>query len=153
MNQVLFVPFQGPIRAVGTQNLNGCTAVAIISNYGAILAHIPPLPYVTTNPHVGMQNLQARVAEMMAAYQQHVDYFPAAASSLVVGAFFGGQAALPHHLEHIRVSLTQRGLIPRLRLYQVTAGGHPTPAQGTVFIDARWGPPVVYVENQPVRLT
>jgi hypothetical protein len=43
MNHVQLLIFNlSPVRAIGTRDLNGCTAVAIISPLAAILAHIPP---------------------------------------------------------------------------------------------------------------
>jgi len=57
MNDVAFTPFAGAIRAIGTQNLNGCTAVALFSPYGAILAHITPVPYPSPDLGLGLRNL------------------------------------------------------------------------------------------------
>jgi hypothetical protein len=152
MNQVIFAPFQNPRRAIGTQNLNGCTAVAVISQYGAILAHIPPAPYPTHDPHLGIQNLERLMNQLVSLYHTHAYAFPAGGTSLVVGAFYGGSPALPHHLERIRSILLAQGLTPLLRMYNVTLGGHPGPAQGTVFIDARSGRVTVYVEDQPLGI-
>jgi hypothetical protein len=153
MNEVWFRQFiPNGIRAIGTRNLNGCTAVAIVSPFGAILAHIPPQPYLTTDPQAGIQNVRAKMMEVVAHYQQNQALFPPGRSSLVVGAIFGGSVALPEHISVIRGILHQYGLVPGLAFYEVTAGGHPTPAKGTVFIDARQGLPLVYVEDRDVPL-
>ena len=152
MNHVIFVPFQGQIRAIGTQNLNGCTAVAIISPLGAILAHIPPMPYPSQDPNIGMQNLIRLMDQLLSLYRTHAYAFPTGGTSLVVGAYHGGSPALPHHLQQIRSILLAQGLIPLLRMYNVTLGGHRGPAEGTVFIDARTGEVTVYVEDQPLGI-
>jgi hypothetical protein len=154
MNQVLFTPFHpsSPRRAVGTRNLNGCIVVAIVSSLGAILAHIPPQPYPTLDPAVGPQNVQAKMSEVVALYQQHASYFPPGGSSLVVGPFFQGQIALSHHLDQIKAVLTQHGLTSALALYEVSPGGHPSLAQGTVFMGARQGPTAIYVEDRLTNL-
>lgn len=57
VQRAIFDPTVNSLRAIGTRNLNGCTAVAIISPLAAILAHIPPQPYATTNLGAGMQNV------------------------------------------------------------------------------------------------
>ena len=151
MNQVRFTQFSA-VQAVGTQNLNGCTAVAVVSNFGTILAHIPPLPFPTPNPDAGIQNLRARMAEVVTLYQHYQNLFPPGAASLVVMAIFGGQIALPDHIHETRQILSQYNLTPKFSVYEVTQGGHPGPAAGTVFIDARQGQPVVYVEDRQVNL-
>lgn len=152
MNQVIFAPFQGRRRAVGTRNLNGCTAVAIFSQHGAIMAHIPPMPYPTSDPNVGMQNLERLMNQLISLYRTHASAFPTGGTSLVVGAYYQNSAALPHHLERIRTILSGDRLIPLLRMYNVTLGGHQGPAQGTVFIDASSGQAAVYVEDQPLGI-
>ncbi|KAJ9386284.1 hypothetical protein DTO063F5_3798 [Paecilomyces variotii] len=153
MNEVQFLPFTpSGIRAIGTQNLNGCTAVAIVSPFGAILAHIPPIPYPTTDPNVGIANLQAKMATVLSYYDQHPTIFPPGSTSLVAGATIEGEIALEHHIIYIRQTLVQRQLTQHFAIYTVTLGGHGTPAQGTVFIDARQGQgtPQVYVEDRRV---
>lgn len=152
MNQVRFTQFSA-MQAVGTQRLNGCTAVAVVSNLGTILAHIPPLPFATPNPHAGIQNLRARMTEVVALYQQHHNLFRPEAASLVVMAIFGGQIALADHIHEIRQILSQYNLPPKFSVYEVTQGGLQGPAAGTVFIDARHGPPVVYIEDRQVILS
>lgn len=153
MNQVQFTAFiPNSIRAIGTRNLNGCTAVAVVSPLGAILAHIPPLPYSTQDPNAGLQNVQAKMGEVVFLYQQNQAFFPPGRSSLIVGAIFGDAVALPDHLNCIRGLLAQNGLTPSLALYEVTGGGHLDAAKGTVFIDARQGSPFVYVEDRQVPM-
>ncbi|OJJ51380.1 hypothetical protein ASPZODRAFT_127452 [Penicilliopsis zonata CBS 506.65] len=152
MNQVHFILFASNIRAIGTRNLNGCTAVAIVSPFAAILAHIPPLPYPTTDPYVGLDNVQAKMGEVAFLYQQNRRFFPSDQSSLVVGAIFGGAVALSDHLTCIRGLVEQNGLTAELALYEVNGGGHLDAAKGTVFIDARHGSPSVYIEDQQVQM-
>jgi hypothetical protein len=153
MNRVRFLQFTlNNIRAIGTQNLNGCTAVAIVSPFAAILAHIPPMPYPTSDPNVGMANLQTQMAAVFTLYGQNRTLFPTGTTSLVVGATIEGEIALDHQIAYVRQTLTQRQLTHHFAVYPVTMGGHGTPAQGTVFIDARQGQgtPQVYVEDQRI---
>src|SRR5689334_18356023 len=73
MNQVQLLIFNlRPLQAIGTRNLNGCTAVVIISPFAAILSHIPPQPYLTEHPGVGMQNVRARMEEVLSLYRQNL---------------------------------------------------------------------------------
>lgn len=51
----------------------------------------------------------------------------------------------------IRSLLQQHGLSPILKTYNASLGGHPTLAQGTVFIDAKSGSPLVYIETKMSR--
>lgn len=90
--------------------------------------------------------------EVVTYYQQNQACFPPGKSSLVVGAIFGGSVALPEQVHTVRGILQHHELLPDLASYEVTAGGHPTPAQGTVFIDARQGSPLVYVEDRHIPL-
>jgi hypothetical protein len=151
MNEVRFCPFPPHgIRAIGTQNLNACTAVAVISPYGAILA--PPQPYPTSDPHIGQLNVRAKMMEVINYYHQNQALFPPQSSSLVVGAIFAGEPALPDHLHMVPGILNQYGLVANLAYYHVTGGEHPTSAQGTLFTDARQGLPLVYVEDRHIPI-
>lgn len=153
MNQAQLVIFgKSNIKAIGTQHLNGCTAVAVVSPFAAILAHILPQPYPTTDSSVATRNLQARMTEVLTLYQQNRAYFPQDSTSLVVGARFGGVTALPDQLDMINHLLRENGLTVFQKEYNVTEGRHKTAAQGTVFIDARSGTPVVYVEDQHIPM-
>jgi hypothetical protein len=42
MNDLGVCDFRTRIKAIGTRDLNGCHVVAVIFDYGAILAHIAP---------------------------------------------------------------------------------------------------------------
>lgn len=153
MNQVLFVPFNDEIGALGTQNLNGCTAVVIASPKGAILAHIPPIPYPTFDSTIGMQNLDRLMDQMISLYCMHATMFSfTETAALIVAPYYEGELALEHHLHRIESILQANALPPFVNLYSVSLGGHTKPADGTVFIES-WPQQVsVYVEDNTVLL-
>jgi hypothetical protein len=90
--------------------------------------------------------------EVLSLYQHNLGNFPPGRSSPVVGARFGGVPALPEQLNMVRYLLQQNGLTPFLATYNVTPGGHLTAPQGTVFIDARSGLRIVYVEDEYIPI-
>lgn len=151
MNDVGFTSFAGAIRAIGTQNLNGCTAVSLFSPYGAILAHIPPVPYPSPDPGLGLRNLDTLMGRFITLYQQNSAMFPRGSTTIIVGGAVENRPTLDHHLSRIRVHLAGQGLeAPALRLYEVTFSGLRRPADGTVLIDSRSGAVAVYVEDRLV---
>ncbi|PYI02689.1 hypothetical protein BO78DRAFT_389980 [Aspergillus sclerotiicarbonarius CBS 121057] len=72
MNEVAFVPFRRELRIFRIQPLNGSTVVVMLSTHGAILANIPPLPYLTHDPNIGLQNLDRRMDEFLALYEEYM---------------------------------------------------------------------------------
>ena len=146
----LLVFSQDPNRpAIGTKDLNSCTAVAIVSPYAAILAHIPPQPYPTDDPNLGMWNVQSRMNGVIHLYHHNRAYFPPNRTySIVVGGTYNSDFVLYDQVKQIRDMLRQNHLEPMMKVYEVHLNGHASPAQGTVFIDARSGSPIVFVEDE-----
>jgi len=137
--------------AIGTRDLNSCTAVAIVSPYAAILAHINPWPYPSTDPGARIQNVQDRMNEMMNLYRRYLTCFPLHQTySIVVGGTYNNNFVLYDQVNWIRDMLRRDNLEPMMEEYEVHQHGHSGPAQGAVFIDARSGSPVVFVEDKIV---
>ena len=62
MNQVRCCRWGPNLRFLATEGLNGCTAVAIYSQHGGVLAHIAPRTANTT----GDQNVLSAVIDVVA---------------------------------------------------------------------------------------
>jgi len=154
MNEVRFVVLQPTgKRCIGTSDLNGCTVVAIVSPYAAILAHIPSTPDVASpSPQAGDRNVRAKIDEVAILFHQHTNYFPSQSTTWVVSAVYEGIIALPDQKVIIEEKLQQMGLVYAQVIYVVKRAGEPRPpAHGTVFVDARGGSPVVYVDDRRVN--
>ena len=147
---VQFVAFDDT-RAIGTQ-LGACSAAVVLSERGAILAHIPPLPAAQSpDPHAGDNNVRSMMGRVQGLYlhcRRH-GYFPSA-SAHVVSAWYRDEIALPSQQAIIQHALGALGLPPANHTYNVAAD-RGTPGQGSVVaIAAAPGPPTLYVEDRPV---
>ncbi|KAJ5963497.1 uncharacterized protein N7479_003373 [Penicillium vulpinum] len=116
MDDVRFISFNAQIRSIGTQNLNGCTAVGLFSPAGAIMTHIPPNP----DPRLGIANLRRLMGQFILLYHQHLAEFPSDVTSIVVGGTYRGTMALEDHLTEIRSILSREGISPGFRSYSVS---------------------------------
>ena len=156
MNEVCFVAFTGKsLRSVGTRNMNGCTIVMIVSQYGAILAHIPPRPAAArdTDPQAGDQQCTQRMSELADIYRTFRRVFPTDTRSWVVSALWEDEIALPCQRQIIEAKLREMGLNHSSANYRaVMPSQSDDNTKGSVFIDARVArPPQVYVEDILVR--
>lgn len=156
MNEVRVVSFQtGPYKCIGTRNLNGCTAVTIVSPYAAILAHIAPraLDADSNDIDAGDNNCKAKMDQVVAFYNQYNQFFPPGRTTWVISALYRGQPALPDQRRIIEEKLQQAGLAYANAMYLVLEANEPRgPEKGTVLVDAtNGGQPIVYVEGEAVH--
>ncbi len=155
MNDVQFLTFnQSTISAIGTEGLSGCSVVMVTSQYGGILAHIPPRPSMTGSQdvHAGDQNVQALMNRVANLYTQWQNYFPGA-DTFVVCAVYAGDVALPDQKRIIEDNISRMGLSPSSPLFYDVPTNRANPGQGTALIDSygRAGQkPAVYVEDRLV---
>ncbi|KAE8352234.1 hypothetical protein BDV28DRAFT_161896 [Aspergillus coremiiformis] len=155
MNSAGFVSFLDGqrIKSIGTQNLNGCTAVMLVSTRGAILSHISPLPGPTNNPHAGRQHVRENMVNFLELYRDKKEFRKGPEekkSGIVCGILYSGKIALPDQGELIASVLLENledNPRPKVIPYQVNTDGHSQDASGTVFIDGRHSVPKVYVED------
>lgn len=149
---VQFVSFDD-IPAIGVEGLGGCSVVVIASAYGAILAHIPPLPLQQPSPdflgHSNVQSMMAQASALYYYYKKH-DFFPHA-ETVIVCAWLRGEMGVPEQLELMRESLHEIGHQPTIRTYAVPRTGNVNvPGQGTVVVTQGTDHALVYVEGEPV---
>ncbi|OIW25521.1 hypothetical protein CONLIGDRAFT_635343 [Coniochaeta ligniaria NRRL 30616] len=153
MGEVYPVDFQ-ITPAIGTANLGSCSVAAIISAFGAILAHIPPLPSLTAHeadPHAGDNNVRAMMGRVRELYMEYEGYFPVA-STVVVCAILNGQVALPDQMEIMQEAFRDMGLESVTHTYDVP-GDRTLPGQGTVTVVSSYleqGTMGIYVEDNLV---
>lgn len=151
MNQVKFLPF-GSVSAIGTRDLGGCSVVVIASKYGAILAHIPPMPDCNHlhDPYYGDRHVQEIMHQVNELYSRRRNYFPAAESYLIC-AMYNGEIALPYQKKIMEDNLSRMGLKYRPINY-VVPRNDANPGHGTVFVDsngqAGMQMPLIYVEDR-----
>jgi len=152
MNKVEFLRFRPGHLCLGTQNLNSCTTVIIVSKDAAILAHIAPRPSSSnSNQATGDQHAKAKMAEMSTLLSQHLDDFKLGPGGIIVYAVYNGQSALQDQKQIIEAHYAAWKLPLKSVPYQVLdAGKKGGIAKGQVLIDARQGLPIVWIEDRQV---
>ncbi|KAB5515668.1 hypothetical protein GE09DRAFT_932128, partial [Coniochaeta sp. 2T2.1] len=140
--------------AIGTSSLGSCSVAAIVSAYGAILAHIPPMPSPlppVADPYAGDNNVRAMMRRVTELYYQHENYFPST-STYVICAVYDGEVALPDQMGIMQEVFRDMGLESVTHTYDVP-GDRTLPGQGTVTVVSSYldnETPGVYVEDNLV---
>src|ERR1700744_565508 len=93
-------------RFVCTQDLNGCSAVLIVSTKACIIAHIPPLPSYTNDPYIGASNVRYMMERVLSTFMEHRHLFVECQSWVIV-ATWGGQLALPEQASILEATIDQ----------------------------------------------
>ncbi|UPX20074.1 uncharacterized protein EKO05_0010319 [Ascochyta rabiei] len=90
MGGVEFVPFD-KTPSVGTRDLAGCSVVIVASQYGAILAHIPPRPEnaLPSDTSAGDRNVQQIMNKVAEEYRKWQHYFPSSDTYAVFAVYDG----------------------------------------------------------------
>ncbi|OIW30515.1 hypothetical protein CONLIGDRAFT_668507 [Coniochaeta ligniaria NRRL 30616] len=134
MGEVYPVDFQ-TTPAIGTSGLGSCSVAAIVSAYGAILAHIPPRPLSPApeaDPYAGDNNVRAMMQRVRELYEENEHYFPFA-NTVVVCAVYNGEVALPDQMGIMQEAFRDMGLESATHTYNVP-GDRTLPGQGTVIV-------------------
>lgn len=153
MNSVEYMRFQpGGKIFLGTEDLNGCTAVVIVSKNAAILAHISPRPSgQNTNQATGDTHVKAKMQQLRNLLGQHLNDFKQGTGGVVVYAVYMGEVALRDQKDIIEAQFKSWKLPFQSASYPVLQPGAPRPpAKGTVLVDAGGEAPVVWVEDKAV---
>lgn len=133
-------------KAIGTNNLNGCTAMIAVSTNSAVLAHIAPLPGPTNEPYAGVNHVRENLYSTKFRMSPEVKKF-----SIVCGMHLN-EIALPDQKELIRAILLENleyNPRPKVIPYQISTSGHDLVARGTILVDERdMHQPKVYVEDR-----
>ncbi|KAL9131343.1 MAG: hypothetical protein Q9217_000722 [Psora testacea] len=155
MNQAKYLRFEPKAKTcLGTENLNACTAVVIVSRYAAILGHFSPRPSAAdANTATGDAHIKTKMDELHTLLAQHLGNSAQKPSSIsiVVYAVYMGTTALQNQKELIEAQL-KVWKMPFISIpYQVLENRERRgPAKGTVLIDPRDGATGVYVEDKLV---
>ncbi|KAL4783318.1 hypothetical protein BJX76DRAFT_358061 [Aspergillus varians] len=153
MHEVRFVAFHQR-ASIGTFGLGACSTMIISSEHGAILAHIAPQPYPTTDTQVA----EGYVRRMMGQVRQQYDhwraqgYFPSAGSTIVCALFRNERLGLPSQVQIMRHGMEEMGFNdPNMIGYYVPTDPHG-PGQGTVVVLSRGAgrSPMVFVQDQEI---
>lgn len=144
MNTVRFMEFDTLKKCLVTECLNGSSAIVIVSQRAAILAHIAP----SMTGSDGDQNMRAKMRQVTALFTAYQHLFPQS-SVWVVYAVMNNRVALEDQKDIIDDTLRrQPGLNTKQIPYEMVLGSYRTPGHGTVVIDARNGTPEVYIDGQ-----
>lgn len=164
-SQVVLVPMDGCAFHVcdgrqpycGTENLNGCFAVVIVSKAtkAVLLAHIAPRPGMqnSNDPAAGTRHATQKMTELVSQYHQHREDFPSGSVSWTVFAQYDGEIALSDHLEIIRQQLSNLNIVQNENSYNAApASSGQAMGKGEVFVGFAQGTFVAYVEDARVQL-
>lgn len=156
MGEALVVDFR-QMAAIGTHRLGSCSVAMVVSEHGAILAHIPPLPSpmsddeLAGDPDAGSENVHAMMRRVRELHGSCQAWF-LTATAHVVCAWYQGAVALPDQLAIMQGHFREMGLEPAIHYY-VVPGDLDKLGKGTVMaISSAPGTyPAIYVEDSPVN--
>lgn len=144
--------------AIGTQNLNGYTGIAVLGR-AIILAHIAPLPphllgassSREIHPDEGDKHFERLVDAVQTLHKNNSSLFPAQTS--VWGNFgrFRDEVAMPDKVEIAKQRFSKLGLPMKPAFYDVQAASLHASSAGTVVGFIKDGKTHLLVEDKPVH--
>ncbi|KAL9102093.1 MAG: hypothetical protein Q9163_002716 [Psora crenata] len=149
-NDMRYIQFGSDgVQCLGTQHLNSCTAVAIVSSEAAILAHIPPRPSASDPDRAtGDKHAEAQAKAISVLFRLHQQDFQHGSGGVVVYAVADRQIALEDQKRIIENQITGCGIPFTSVAYDVLKlSEERSVGKGEVLIDARQGKPIVWVED------
>lgn len=116
MNEVKSGRWSSSLQFLATEGLNGCTAVAVMSENAGILAHIAPRTIITP----GDQNVRLLMQQVINHFNLGRQYglFPPA-SGIILAAVYEGMVALPEARAVIQAVLDRLGVSIQYEEYHV----------------------------------
>nr|POF16683.1 hypothetical protein CFP56_71324 [Quercus suber] len=150
------VQVQLPDGVIGTQNLNGCTAIAVLGR-AIILAHIVPLP---PHPLGASPNRKVEAGEgddhftrcldaVRRLYDHNRELFPSRTTAWGIFGRYRGVVGMPEKLQIATQQFHKMGLPSRPAFYDVQPSDSPRrPGAGTVIGVAKDGMTYLYVEDE-----
>nr|POF12720.1 hypothetical protein CFP56_09872 [Quercus suber] len=156
INEVKFLPFAqrapGYPVSLGVRGLSACSVVIVVSEHGAIVAHIgPDVPGATATDSF-IRLASSKMDQLVTLYQQHRNYFVAPNNAYIIYATFQDRPTSPEKTTIIRQRLRELDLsIVKDCSYERSAaslidGSGP---EGTVWVIKRHGSsPAVFLEDQ-----
>ncbi|KAL9124301.1 MAG: hypothetical protein Q9217_006356 [Psora testacea] len=153
MNEVKYLRFEPKAKiCLGTENLNSCTAVVILSKNAAILGHFSPRPpSANANTAAGDAHIKAKMGEVRTLLSQHLQDFAQKPGStgIVAYAVYMGVTALQSQKAYIEAQFAAWKMQLKSIPYHVLEADDPRePAKGTLLIVPKDGRVDVYVEDK-----
>ena len=153
MNKARHLKFDPKTKmCLGTEDLNGCTAVVILSKNAAILGHFPPRPEsASATTTAGDAHIKAKMNEVRALLRQHLQDFAQKPGStgIIAYAVYMGATDLESQKDIIEAQFKEWKLQFKAVAYPVLGKHQPrSPAKGTVLIVPKDGGASVYVEDK-----
>jgi hypothetical protein len=138
--------------AIGTQDLNGCTAIVILGD-AILVAHISP----PTDPWpAGQDHLERHMSGITNFLTRHRNYFP---EHTTTWGFFGAIDGnpTPGVVETVTTHLSRDGLLVQPRIYKAAPGGSRGLAAGELIAAFRSNAIELYfkttlVETKPLPM-
>lgn len=151
MNEVMSCHWGPDQQFLATEGLNGCTAIAILSKFAGVLAHVAPMTEVAT----GDQNTRELLQRVIQAYntgRQH-NVFPPA-TSVVLAAVYQGNVALPDAVDLIKRVLNRLEIPIMYKEYRVRERRQlRMSGETSIVLRGQSGcDPEVYINNQRVDI-
>ncbi|CAK1366609.1 hypothetical protein CB0940_09031 [Cercospora beticola] len=148
MNEVRSGAWSSTLQFLATEGLNSCTAVAIVSRNGSVLAHIAP----RTESVPGDDNVRVLMQSVIQHYnsRKQAGLSPDSTTSIVLTAVYGGNIALPNQINTIRLVLDRLGLPIVFQQYRVhEIGEHRREGETSIIVHGRHGrDPRIYVNDR-----
>jgi hypothetical protein len=146
---------EGRLSSIGTANLGGCSVAVLVSPFAAILAHIAPRPTTADSSlAAGDMHCREKMMRLRELYTQHQTLFPPGKSGVVICAELEGDVVLNDQMNIMLDCFKDIGVAkPTVRTYAVGPSiDKSRPGQGTVFVTASSGGPIIYIEDKQVNL-
>ena len=162
MNQCKTLMPDDPLKFIGTQDLNGCTAVVILGK-AIMLSHIAPLPPASKGADTDPQRkigptespdfFTSMLRSMIAYVELNGDLFPKRTTGWGIYAVINNEDALPEREEIAERLFTAAGLPSKPLFYMTTtAVARRGPASGTVIAGKKGEATALWVEDKPIHL-
>ncbi|KAK3672621.1 hypothetical protein LTR78_007433 [Recurvomyces mirabilis] len=146
-------------RYLATQQLNGCTALALVSSEAGILVHIAPInPNLHGKDAPGnaeLDNARGLLQQVITVYNTYtrMGVFPDP-SAITVLAIHEGRVAVPVHIKLIQGILTHLSIPSTVHQYGTKQGGEArSESDNSVVVEGEKGrPPKLYINGNELKI-
>ena len=137
---------------LGVRYLSACSVIGVVSDLGAILAHVGPNIHGSADEDSGSFIRLAHIImnTVQTLYQKHSSMFTESTNAYLIYAILDNNISSPEHVEIFRTRLGQMGL-PLLKEFPYVPSPPATQGEsrGTVWIKKEEGrPTTVYLEDK-----
>jgi len=158
INKVKFVPFpkkptKGQICSAGIRQLSACSVVIVVSELGAIVAHIGPNEEGATEPNSYLRLTWKMMNNVARLYQDNSRCFSESTRPFVVVATFEGSIVVPEQVDIMVSSLMEIKLVPQLVKRPIQPAVDDSSPEGTILVLGGSSTFKVFVEDEVLTNT